>query len=1312
MKTIMKILSLATLLLLGSMSKVDAQNTLRMSGPNNNGLQNVRGFSQNARYVVGQKASPAIEAFFWDLEGAANAQGQIPVVNMGGSFPHATANVNSEAFDVSNTGRVAGDFADPNLLVSDPDFGLTDVPIRSAGFWENGTWTGLGLGHSGVPTSLLAGSSAYAITSDGNMIAGFVRDQNSSARVYPHTWTYNETTQVWNGQKWAEPANVGQGSSIVTLSADGSIAAGWTSLGSGRSGILWTSPTEYTLLSDLIPGASDGNWGEIFRVSKNGRFLAFSYNEVGVTDGVTMGVYDRQENQVYWIPQARLVSGISDNGTATGSYFTSNDVQKGFVWDKSFGFMDYNEFRTAYFPTTVPMPHPTGLAPLLAGSLTMNNGISADGLTFLCHLLPANVNQRMAVAIRLAESLEIPNMPTNAQATVLRIDRNKVTFTWEAPATYTQPLTEFRVFRNDVQIATVEPTVLTYTDLDVAIGLQTYSVMAVYGTLVSPRASANAVTIVDNYDLPFFDDFETPGSFATNFWTTATTQGKSYWNADHQYLGVEGSGGVTMEMSGGNPAVSTALITKPLDATELTNVYLTYMIFAHYRRDNNGVLQHDTLFVDVSTDGTTWTNASRYVFPDLIDWKAEILDISSLAAGKLINVRFRFEGMNTSNNTKRYFMDNIGVSSTLPDGEAIPSGVITKTHQTKNSTMDIAWKSAEGIYGLTWQQTPVRYAFGNEGKPMVVAQSFDANELAIFDGLYLTSISAHIVQNIVSSTTPTELSLAVWVDGVRVVYQDIAEFTANKLNTFNLNTPVLLSTVQNNLKFGIEVTSHDVKELPLGADEANRAIAGKGDLYSYDGGTTWLKLSDLENPFEFSFHRNWAIVGNVSAQGATVEDRNQLILGYNVYRDGEKINDYLLFGQRFTTEPIEGCYTVRAFSLATLLSDASAPYCPYFITASAGENGTISPSGTITVESGTNQMFTITPNENYNISQVLIDGTNNADAVTNGSHTFTNVVANHSIAATFTLKTYTVTFDANGGTGTMNPQTFTHGVSQALNANTFTPPTDQFFNGWAYTATGNIVYANVAEFTTTTDVTLYAVWEDNPPIEYLITLSASPSEGGNVTGSNIYVAGTSVVATATPNANYNFVNWTESDEEVSTDATYTFTAESNRTLVANFALKTYTITVSAGANGTITPETITVNHGDDQVFTITPNEGFKISQVLIDGENNTTAVNNGTYTFTNVTANHSISAMFTEVSSILPSSKEMLSVYPNPVTDVLYIQTEETIKQIVVLNLTGRIVKTWQGNHRTVDLQSIPAGNYIVRIQTETAIIPVRIVKQ
>lgn len=85
----------------------------------------------------------------------------------------------------------------------------------------------------------------------------------------------------------------------------------------------------------------------------------------------------------------------------------------------------------------------------------------------------------------------------------------------------------------------------------------------------------------------------------------------------------------------------------------------------------------------------------------------------------------------------------------------------------------------------------------------------------------------------------------------------------------------------------------------------------------------------------------------------------------------------------------------------------------------------------------------------------------------------------------------------------------------------------------------------------------------------------------------------------------------------------------NTTLEANEVTATYTaftITATAGANGSISPTGETkVYKGDSQTFTITPSAGFEVADVLVDGQS---VGARNTYTFTDVTKNHTISASF------------------------------------------------------------------------------------
>jgi len=105
--------------------------------------------------------------------------------------------------------------------------------------------------------------------------------------------------------------------------------------------------------------------------------------------------------------------------------------------------------------------------------------------------------------------------------------------------------------------------------------------------------------------------------------------------------------------------------------------------------------------------------------------------------------------------------------------------------------------------------------------------------------------------------------------------------------------------------------------------------------------------------------------------------------------------------------------------------------------------------------------------------------------------------------------------------------------------------------------------------------------------------------------------------------------------------TYTFPAvTSNRTLTATMTKKHFTITATAGANGTVTGPS-SVEYGDNATYTITPSAGYLIDNVTVDGM---TAGAVSSYTFHNVTANHTIHATFKVEPCVAPSNLQTIGI--------------------------------------------------------------------
>jgi hypothetical protein len=103
-----------------------------------------------------------------------------------------------------------------------------------------------------------------------------------------------------------------------------------------------------------------------------------------------------------------------------------------------------------------------------------------------------------------------------------------------------------------------------------------------------------------------------------------------------------------------------------------------------------------------------------------------------------------------------------------------------------------------------------------------------------------------------------------------------------------------------------------------------------------------------------------------------------------------------------------GAVTSYTFTGVTGYHTIVASFAPdaYTITAAAGTGGSISPSGAVLVNYGESQTFIITASPGYRISDVMVDGSSIGVV---GSHTFTSVVADHTIAASFLP-----TWDLNG----------------------------------------------------------------------------------------------------------------------------------------------------------------------------------------------------------------------------------------------------------------------------------------------------------
>ena len=305
--------------------------------------------------------------------------------------------------------------------------------------------------------------------------------------------------------------------------------------------------------------------------------------------------------------------------------------------------------------------------------------------------------------------------------------------------------------------------------------------------------------------------------------------------------------------------------------------------------------------------------------------------------------------------------------------------------------------------------------------------------------------------------------------------------------------------------------------------------------------------------------------------------------------------------------------------------------------------------------------------------------------------------------------TFTITFNANGGTGSMEPVTVEEGSRYPLPACGFIPPVNMQFSGWAL-STGGSVIADGA-IMVTSNITLYAIWEPVPVNEFVVFFDGN---GGTPAVSSMTTIGhrLAFLPGAFRSGSYRFDGWyTERNggELITTStvfaantivyAHWTYTGGSGGS--GGYVPGYYIIRATAGAGGSITPSgDVSVRAGANQTFTITPNRGYAVSDVKIDGRS-IGAVRS--YTFENISASHTIEVQFRVRSSFVdvPSG----SYYEDAVdwavangittgTDAAHFSPDGICTRAQAVTFLWRAAGRPAPESRTMPFTDVPADSY------------------
>lgn len=318
-------------------------------------------------------------------------------------------------------------------------------------------------------------------------------------------------------------------------------------------------------------------------------------------------------------------------------------------------------------------------------------------------------------------------------------------------------------------------------------------------------------------------------------------------------------------------------------------------------------------------------------------------------------------------------------------------------------------------------------------------------------------------------------------------------------------------------------------------------------------------------------------------------------------------------------------------------SAADLPNAAYTITSSVvGSGGKILPAGASSVTSGSDKSYSITPiSAQYYIADVVVDGSSVGPVA---SYTFTNVSRPHTIQASFTdKKSNLITSAVNGIGGIINPmgaQKVDLGADKSfvIRPNTNYCVVDVLVDGVSVGPVSNYNFTQVTK-------------------PHTITAKFSPITNNiyssvNGYGGQISPSGTQPINcmanknyTVTPIDGFHIADVLVDGVSVGPVSSYTFSSVSQpHTISATFSNDpNNTVTSSIiGIGGTVEPlGPQLVRVGADQSFTILPERGYRIADVLVDGTSVGTV---SSYLFTNITKPHTITAKFSHGINSITSS--------------------------------------------------------------------------
>jgi alpha-tubulin suppressor-like RCC1 family protein len=309
----------------------------------------------------------------------------------------------------------------------------------------------------------------------------------------------------------------------------------------------------------------------------------------------------------------------------------------------------------------------------------------------------------------------------------------------------------------------------------------------------------------------------------------------------------------------------------------------------------------------------------------------------------------------------------------------------------------------------------------------------------------------------------------------------------------------------------------------------------------------------------------------------------------------------------------------------------------YSITNTSDANGTISASST--VEHGSTVTVAMAPIGNFEIATLTIDGKPETPVAT---YTFSPVTDNHTVVVTYQLKSYLISTAVVGGNGVITPSfSASHGSDATI---TITP--SALFAVDKLTVDGTLIVPSVETYIIKGVTATHTVSVTFKAISFKVTNTSGAN--GSISASSTAALGTNVTVTIAASPGYLIDVLKVDGNTVTSTSTVTFNSISENHSVDVTFIAGYTVATSAGVNGIISATT-TVLPGSDVIVTITPNAGFMVNTLTVDGSLVTSAK---TYVFTKISKDYTISATFVASNIITATSDLNGSISPSGAIEV------------------------------------------------------------